>query len=607
MEFRVWAPRAQAVDVVIEAPRSIKIRMHRAEDGYFVASATGIREGATYKYRIDGAKSYPDPCSKYQPSGPHGPSAIVDTDKYEWADRHWRGVEIRGQVLYELHVGTFTPAGTLDAACAKLEHLRSLGITVIELMPLAECNGRWNWGYDGVLLFAPYHVYGEYDALKRFVDSAHRAGIAVILDVVYNHLGPSGNHLSEYSRDYFTDKYPNEWGRCFNVDGENATPVRDFILANATYWIRDFHLDGLRLDATQSIHDASETHILSELTQLTREAAAPRSIIVIAENEPQDTRQLLPIEQGGMGFDAMWNDDFHHCAHVALTGRREAYFHDYLGRAHEFVSTAKHGYLFQGQYYYWQKKARGQQLRRPPWNFVNYIQNHDQVANSGTGTRLHALTSPARYRAATTLLLLAPQTPMLFMGQEFGSSTPFTFLADMSGELRDVVRNGRRKFLSQFPSLADPRMDERIADPAAIETLQACKLNWHECETHAAVLALHRALLDLRRNDSVLAKQGMQGFDSCVINDHAFALRWFGDGDRLLVVNLGTEFLFAPAPEPLLAPPYLHRWELRFASEDPQFGGTGTVSALAGGEWRFPGESALLYAAVKDEDSHDRS
>jgi maltooligosyltrehalose trehalohydrolase len=429
-----------------------------------------LRAGATYKYRIDGQKSYPDPCSKYQPAGPHESSAIVDSARFSWRDDQWRGIDIAGQVVYELHVGTFTSEGTLDAARARLSYLRSLGVTVVELMPVAECDGRWNWGYDGVLLFAPYHVYGDYDALKRFVDKAHRDGLAVILDVVYNHVGPSGNYLREFSPDYFTDKYPNEWGQCFNVDGENSAAVRDFILANATYWISEFHIDGLRLDATQSIPDASAVHILSELTDLTRQAAAPRGIIIVAENEPQHTCQLLPNEHGGMGFDAMWNDDFHHAARVALTGRREAYFQDYFGRAQEFVAASKWGYLFQGQHYYWQKKARGQHLRRPPWNFVTYLQNHDQVANCTGGTRLHALTSGARYRAVTTLFLLAPPTPMLFMGQEFNASAPFTFLADHSGELRGLVHKGRREFLAQFPSTADPRVSARIPDPAAVRS-----------------------------------------------------------------------------------------------------------------------------------------
>src|SRR5262249_10803769 len=305
--------------------------------------------------------------------------------------------------------GAFTHEGTFAAGARQLKELSELGVTVLEIMPIADFPGRWNWGYDGVNIYAPYHGYGDPDALKRFVDAAHHQGLAVILDVVYNHIGPDGNFLSCYSRDYFTDRYPNEWGAALNFDGPNAQPVREYFIGNACYWIREFHLDGLRLDATQSMHDASQPHIIAELARRVRAAAHPRKIILIAENEPQRAELLAPLSDGGCGLHALWNDDFHHSARVASTGRHEGYYHDYRGQAQEFVSAVKRGFLYQGQYYHWQKQARGTPVgAQPAWSLVAFLQNHDQVANTLYGERLHELTSPGRYRALTALLLLAP-------------------------------------------------------------------------------------------------------------------------------------------------------------------------------------------------------
>ena len=308
---------------------------------------------------------------------------LVDPTAFKWSDAQWRGVQLHGQVIYELHIGTFTPEGTFDAAAEKLRYLRELGITMIEVMPVAECPGRWNWGYDGVQLFAPYHVYGDHDAFKRFVDRAHALGLAVILDVVYNHLGPDGNYLKCFSPHYFSTRHHTEWGEALNLDGDYAQGTRDFILGNVRYWLGEFHLDGLRLDATQSIFDDSRPHILEELARTARETAQPRSIVVISENEPQHAQQLLPPERGGYGLDAMWNDDFHHAAKVALTGTRDGYFGDYTGRAQEFVSCVRRGFLYQGQWYPWQKKTRGQAAPGlPAWSLVVFLQNHDQVGNT---------------------------------------------------------------------------------------------------------------------------------------------------------------------------------------------------------------------------------
>ena len=525
---------------------------------------------------------------------------VVDPCGYRWHDAGWMGVEMKGQVIYEMHIGAFTREGTFDTAAREIEHLKDLGVTVLEVMPIAEFPGRWNWGYDGVDLFAPYHGYGDHDAFKRFVDAAHRHGLAVILDVVYNHLGPDGNYLHCYSPHYFSDRDPNEWGRSINFDGPGSAGVREFYISNACYWIRDFHLDGLRLDATQSIHDASCPHVLGQIARRARAQAHPRRIILTAENEPQDARYLAPFEAGGFGLDAMWNDDFHHSARVALTGRREGYYHDYRGRAQEFVSAAKRGFLYQGQYYHWQEQPRGTPaLEQPACAFIAFIQNHDQVGNTLNGERLHRITSPGRLRAMTALLLLAPHTPLLFMGQEFAASQPFRFFAEHNAPLGKQVHVGRREFLSQFVNYATPAAQARVPDPADEGCFRNSKLDHDERVRHEAAYALHRDLLRIRRQDPAIARQDRQAFDAAVLSEHAFVLRWFEprDGDRLLVVNLGEGVDLRPAPEPLLAPPRSARWRLLWSSDDPRYDGHGAVSPCTEAGWRLPGESAALLCA----------
>src|SRR4051794_24881719 len=481
---RVWAPDAHAVRIV--AGGGDGVALSREEDGYF-SGAIKAAAGDRYQFILDdGDRRYPDPASRFQPEGPHGPSQIVDPSTFAWTDGDWKGVTREGQVVYELHVGTFTRAGTWAAAIDHLPELAALGITLIEVMPVAEFEGRFGWGYDGVDLFAPSHLYGVPDDFRRFVDAAHHSGVGVILDVVYNHFGPSGNYVRPFAASYFTDRYKNEWGESINFDGPDAGPVREFYAANAAYWIDEFHLDGLRLDATQSIHDASREHILTVMGAGARAAAGGRSIVIVAENEPQETRLVRPAGEGGFGLDALWNDDFHHSAMVALTGRSEAYYTDTCGSPQELISAAKYGYLFQGQQYSWQHDRRGTPAwGLPPFAFVAFLQNHDQIANSGRGLRGHALTSPARWRAMTALLLLQPATPMLFQGQEFASSSPFLYFADFdAAELAKAVRNGRAEFLTQFVSLADASRRGLLQDPGAVETFERCKLDWSERASH---------------------------------------------------------------------------------------------------------------------------
>jgi maltooligosyltrehalose trehalohydrolase len=574
-------------------------RLEKDGAGYWSGLITEAKAGMAYRYRLEGAHFLPDPCSRFQPDGPHGPSLIVDPADYRWRDEVWRGIRMQGQVIYELHIGTFTPDGTFDSAIKELDELKRLGITVIEVMPVAEFPGRWNWGYDGVGLYAPAHVYGDQEALKRFVDEAHARGLGVILDVVYNHLGPDGNYLPSYSDDYFTDRYGNEWGQAINFDGPGSGPVREFFIQNAAYWINEFHLDGLRLDAVHSIHDASPVHVLAELSQEARRAAGGRSIILIAECESQLIETVEPVERGGWGLDAVWSDDFHHVCRVAATGRSEAYYTDYKGTAQELVSSVKRAFLYQGQRYQWQKKPRGTVVKdQPGWAFVFYIENHDQVANQLWSDRLDAKTNPAVLRVLTAVLLLAPETPMLFMGQEFAASSPFLFFTDHASDLARAVHQGRRRFLAEFPSYGSDCAQELIPDPNDPATFQRSKLMLAERERHAPWYALHKDLLHIRRDDPVVAAQARDRVDGAVIGNQACILRYFGshDDDRLLVINFGADLRYMPAPEPLIAPSPRGPWTLVWSSDNPRYGGPGIIDPLTDEGWNIPGMSATFYA-----------
>jgi maltooligosyltrehalose trehalohydrolase len=597
VHFRVWAPARKSIEVLVESPQPLTVELAKEPSGYFSGLVPGVTAGARYKYRIDGGGAFPDPASRYQPEGPHTASEVVDPALFRWTDAGWPGVRIEGQVIYEMHVGTFTPEGTWAAAQAKLPHLADTGITVLEIMPLHDCPGRFNWGYDGVHLYAPAHQYGTPDDVRAFVDKAHSLGIGVIHDVVYNHLGPDGNYLGEFSDLYFTDRHRTDWGSAINFDSDGAGPVRDFFAFNAACWIDEFHMDGLRLDATQNIYDDSEPHILAEITRVARKAAGRRAIVIVAENEPQETRLLRPVAERGYGLDALWNDDFHHSAMVAMTGRIEAYYTDYRGAPQEFVSAAKHGFLFQGQRYAWQDKRRGAPTRGlAPAAFINFIQNHDQVANSVSGLRCHRLTDSGTCKALTALTLLAPGTPMLFQGQEFCASAPFQFFADHKAGLAGQVASGRAEFMRQFAAAAMPEMARRLPDPGDPRTFERCRLDWSELESNAPMLNLHRDLLRLRKAQPVFRAQKAGALDGAILGESAFVLRFAGDGgdDRLLVVNLGAARVLSPSPEPLLAPPEGKHWSTLWSSEHPDYGGCGTPDLEADEGWRIPARAAVV-------------
>ena len=597
---RVWAPAVDRVALALGDGR--RHALEAEGQGYHSGHVPGLGHGEAYWLLPGDGPPVPDPVSRCQPQGPLGPSLLIDPGRFAWSDAGWAGLGRDDQVLSEVHVGTFTPEGTFRAAIGRLPELAEVGITAIELMPVNEFPGGFGWGYDGVGLFAPYHGYGEPDDLRALVDAAHGLGLGVILDVVYNHLGPGGEFLERFSPTYYSERYLTDWGKALNFDGPGSGPVREWITANGRYWVEEFHLDGFRIDATQNIYDFDDghEHILAEFARVARTAAGSRALYIVGENEPQDTSLIRPRQQGGLGLDALWNDDFHHAARVALTGRNEAYLTDYRGRPQEFVSLAKRGFLYQGQRYRWQEQPRGTPTAGLGGaSFIAFLQNHDQLANSGLGHRLHRLAAPGHYRALTALLLLGPATPMLFQGQEFGASAPFRYFADYSGERADAVAAGRKAEVSQFPSLATEAMQARIPRPDDPETFRACKVDWAERAANGTHLALHRDLLRLRASDPVLvAARKADALDGAVLGGDAFCLRFFGaeGDDRLLLVNLGSDLELAIMPEPLLAPPAGHDWALAWSSEDPAYGGGGAPAPRADRPWIIPGAAALLLA-----------
>ena len=603
--FRVWAPSHSLVRIVLEDAQGTERSAHalrRDSDGYHSGHVASANVGDRYRFRLgDHARLLPDPASRFQPEGPHGASQIIDPTAYEWRDRDWIGVPLERAVIYEMHIGTFTPDGTWSAATEPLAALREVGVTVLEVMPVADFPGRFGWGYDGVNLFSPTRLYGSCDDMRRFVDRAHELGLAVILDVVYNHLGPDGNYLREFSPAYFSTRHRTEWGDALNFDGHRSAAARELILANVACWMSEYHLDGFRLDATQSIFDDSPRHILADIARCARDAAPGRTVLLLAENEPQDVRNLRSIEEGGFGLDAMWNDDFHHTAVVALTGRNEAYYVDYGGTPQELVSAARHSFLYQGQHYAWQRKRRGTSTAGfAPSRFVHFLENHDQVANSADGRRLHQLTSTGRWRALTALLLLGPQTPMLFQGQEFAASSPFLYFADHHAQLAEDVWKGRREFLSQFPSLADADVARLLPKPHDASTFERSKLDPRERERHAQAVLLHADLLRLRREESAIRAATTGGVDGAVLGESAFVIRYAGAtarDERLLIFNLGTSLHLVPAPQPLLAPPSGHGWTLRWSSGWARYGGPDPEDQRTFPDpGRVAAESALLLA-----------
>ena len=488
--FRVWAPNAKRVTLRLVGEGDHT--MQRSADGAF-AAVLPARAGDRYFYRVDDGQPVPDPVSRLLPEGVHGPTEIVDPNSFVWTDRNWGGVALRDAIIYELHVGTFTPAGTLDAAIERLPYLRELGVTLIELMPVAAFPGTRNWGYDGVSPYSVQNSYGGPGALKRFVNAAHAHSLGVLLDVVYNHLGHEGNYLRQFGP-YFTSRHHTPWGEAINFDGPGSAGVRRFFIDNALYWIREYHLDGLRLDAVQTIYDESPQHILAEIEQnvqaLARELG--RQVLVIAESDANDPA-LVRQAPSGYGLDAVWSDDFHHALHALLTGERHGYYQDF-GVLTQLARSLQAGFVFQGEHFkFWGKPRGGSPAGLPLERHVICTQNHDQVGNRARGERLSALVSAAAQKLAAALLLLAPETPLLFMGQEYGEAAPFQYFTDYSDpELARAVSEGRRR---EFPEFSR----EQVPDPQDPATLARSRLNWETATRDNELLGWYRALIALRK------------------------------------------------------------------------------------------------------------
>lgn len=595
VEFRVWAPASERVDVLVYGPDAEAVHPLRAEaDGWFRGTVEGIGAGARYKYRLDGADAFPDPASRSQPDGVHEPSAVVDPSAFRWTDDGWRGVPLDEMTIYEVHVGTATESGDFDGLVERLDEIAALGVTAIEPMPIAEFPGARNWGYDGVYLYAPDSAYGGPEAFRRFVDAAHARGLAVILDVVYNHLGPEGNYLHAVTGGrYFTDRHCTPWGDA--IDYANPA-VREFAIQNAIHWAREYHVDGLRLDATHAILDDSPRHVLREMQERVRAALGPdRHFVFIAEDERNDERVIL---SEGHGLDAVWADDLHHQLRRHLAGDHEAYFADYTGSVDDIVRTLRQGWFYEGQHSENHGAPRGTPAGGlPPAAFVHVIQNHDQVGNRAMGDRLTETVTLPAYRAASALLLVSPYTPLLWMGQEWAASTPFQYFTDHPEALGKLVTEGRRKEFGKFSAFADPAVREKIPDPQAPQTFTRSRLKWEERDRapHAGVLALYRELLRLRRSHPALRRRDRAGFAVAALGEHALSLRRTAeDGDALLLV---VSFAGPLSVDLTRSEETAGRWELLLSTEEGRFGGEaeGPVATLTPeGRLHLPGPGAVL-------------
>lgn len=503
--FRVWAPFCRMVELkLFLSGGETLIPMERDGEGYFRAKVSKILPGNRYLYVLDGKKERPDPASRFQPEGVHGPSCAVDPDIYKWNDSKWKGIALKDLIFYEVHVGTFTPEGTFESAIRKLPYLKKLGITCLEIMPVAQFPGKRNWGYDGVGLYAVQNSYGGPEGLKRLVDACHCAGIAVCLDVVYNHLGPEGNYLRDFGP-YFTKKYRTPWGDAINYDDCESDHVRRFVIENALYWIREYHVDVLRLDAVHAIYDFSARHILQELNDEVQTLAQKlgRSVHVIAESDLNDSKIIRPKKQGGYGLSGQWSDDFHHAAHSYLTGERQGYYEDF-GRLEDIVKAIKEGFVYDGKYSPFRKRHHGNSVKdMPPEKLVVCIQNHDQVGNRAFGERLSVLTDFNKQNLAAVLLILLPNTPLIFMGQEYGEKSPFQyFIHHGDANLVRAVREGRKKEFAAFGW-------EDIPDPQSEKIFLDSRLNWNFLRNNNHLWRLYKDVISLRK--SVILNSRLSG------------------------------------------------------------------------------------------------
>lgn len=589
--FRAWARDAPEIALVLKQSGDDSVVPLTRDGEYVTASIPGIAPGTRYAYRI-GGQDVPDPCSRGQPDGVHAPSEVVDPNVFAWTDAAFSPPAWEDAVVYELHIGTFTPPGTFDAAAEALPRLRDLGVNAVEVMPVAAFPGARNWGYDGVGLFAPAAVYGGPEGFRRFVDAAHALRLAVILDVVYNHFGPDGNYAALFSRAYTTANHHTPWGDAVNFDGDGASGVREFVRENLLHWTHEYHVDGFRFDATHAIRDDSPVHILAEVAEaLQGEAPGGRTPWLIAESHENDVRYLRPRAQGGFGFDAVWADDFHHAVRTMVHDDHEGYFASYRGSAAELARTVAQGFLYEGQFDPYAGAPRGTAARDQPWSrFLYCIQNHDQVGNRAFGLRLNVTAGSTRFLAATALLLLLPQTPLLFQGQEYLAGTPFLYFTDHHGELGPLVTEGRRDEFASFAAFRDPRTRDLIPDPQAESTFLASRLDLAEASRPPGMLsvALHRELLHQRATDPVLraARRQREGLRATPLEEAVVLVELENAAGRAMIAaNLG------PAATVHVQPGF----ELVVHSDEGRFGGFGRPITTDGGVISLPAETSAYF------------
>lgn len=548
VRFRLWAPALEKVEVCLEDGGCL--RMHPVDSGWFELTTDVAGAGTQYQFRVNGKTCVPDPASRFQPQDVHGPSEVIDADAFNWNDDEWRGRRWEEAVIYELHTGTFTPEGAFQGVESKLDYLRDLGVTAIELMPVADFPGTRNWGYDGVLPFAPDSCYGRPEDLKRLVQAAHAKGLMIFLDVVYNHFGPEGNYLRLYSPQFFTSRHCTPWGDGINFDGAESRTVRDFFIHNALYWLEEYRFDGLRLDAVHAIVDDSHPHILTELAEAVRERFDGKRIVhLVLENGENAARYMQRDSRGrARWYDAQWDDDTHHALHVAITGESDGYYRDFAQHPVQQLSRClTEGFAFQGEFSPYHDAKRGEQTTGLPLSaFVNFIQNHDQIGNRPFGERIMQLASLPAVKAAMAILLLAPSPPLLFMGEEFAASSPFLYFCNFEGDLAKAVTEGRRNEFSRFARFSSPEAREQIPDPNAEETFLKSKLPWGELadSSHGVVLDFYRELLALRKERIVplLRDCSLPTIERCESEGRRLAIDWrFGNARLQLRGNLGGE------------------------------------------------------------------
>jgi len=590
VHFRLWAPGAERVDLILDETHGAARPMKAADDGWFERHVDDVRAGSRYRYLIDNEVHVPDPASRYQPEDVHGPSVVVDPSSFAWSTPDWTGRPWHETVLYELHVGTFAPEGTFDGVRRKLDHLADLGVTAVELMPVADFSGQRSWGYDGVLPFAPDSAYGTPDDLRRLVDEAHDRGLMMFLDVVYNHFGPDGNFLHRYAPQFFTHDADTPWGEAIDF---SRREVRDFVIENALHWLRDYRFDGLRLDAVHAIHDRSPQHILDELAETVHAELPDRHIHLVLENEDNSAHYLRRDPRGrAPAYVAQWNDDIHHACHVLATGESEAYYRDFIKEPLDQLRRClAEGFAYQGELSGFRGAARGERSADlPPGAFVTFLQNHDQVGNRAFGERLGALADDRAVAALTAIVLLAPSPPMLFMGEEWSAPEPFLFFCDFHDELAAAVRDGRRQEFAEFAAFRDPETRNRIPDPNALETFERSRLDWDRfgVEPHATWLRLYKELLDVRRREIIprLADMTRNAIRSECFGARALTVTWrLDDGAELsLVANTSpTETAGFAVPD---------RSRLLYATE-------GAVQSAVDGN--LPAWSTAWFIADSDE------